>query len=223
MCFLFPSTVYLQTPASKHRLGLTDPELCTRQRRSFFKVAPHVWYEAKWSWLKMSSPFFVQKKGMVWLSFSFWSHGTPPSPRVCSSSPRLRHDLRSRCLVRSKGPTGPRLSAKSPLLLLDNTQCVWLEEETVSTWRLHFSQKVIKTSCKRICFRWRKERLHFLTSDFRTCTEASTHNILAENQQRRWGKRGAFSRMLGCPDVKDAFLQAPQEKPLKWSWEEKNS
>ena len=34
--------------------------------------------------------------------------------------------------------------------LLDNAQCVWLEEETISTWRRYFSQEVgekIKTSC----------------------------------------------------------------------------
>ena len=36
----------------------------------------------------------------------------------------------------------------------------------------------------------------------------------SEEEEAREGE-GAFSQMLGCLDVKDAFLQVPQEKPLK--------
>ena len=38
--------------------------------------------------------------------------------------------------------------------------------------------------------------------------------ISEEEEEAREGA-GAFPQMLGCLDVKDAFLQVPQEKPLK--------
>ena len=90
--------------------------------------------------------------------------------------------------------------------LLDNTQCVCLEEETVSTWRRCFSQEVgekTKTSCKRICFRWRKERWHFLTSNFRTCAEASTHNILAGN--KKWTGNSKYINEIFPPKIQGKF------------------
>ena len=37
---------------------------------------------------------------------------------------------------------------------------------------------------------------------------------ISEEEEAREGA-GAFPQMLGCLDVKDAFLQVPQEKPLK--------
>ena len=37
---------------------------------------------------------------------------------------------------------------------------------------------------------------------------------VSEEEEAREGG-GAFSQMLGCLDVKDAFLQVPHEKPLK--------
>ena len=37
---------------------------------------------------------------------------------------------------------------------------------------------------------------------------------VSEEEEAREGE-GAFSQMLGCFGVKDAFLQVPQEKPLK--------
>ena len=37
---------------------------------------------------------------------------------------------------------------------------------------------------------------------------------VSEKEEAREGE-GAFSQMLGCLDVKDAFLQDPQEKTLK--------
>ena len=37
---------------------------------------------------------------------------------------------------------------------------------------------------------------------------------ISEEEEAREGE-GAFSQVLGCLDVKDAFLQLPQEKPLK--------
>ena len=37
---------------------------------------------------------------------------------------------------------------------------------------------------------------------------------ISEEEEAREGE-GAFSQVLGCFDVKDAFRQVPQEKPLK--------
>ena len=37
---------------------------------------------------------------------------------------------------------------------------------------------------------------------------------ISEEDEAREGE-GAFSQVLGCLGVKDAFLQVPQEKPLK--------
>ena len=38
---------------------------------------------------------------------------------------------------------------------------------------------------------------------------------MKKKRQEREKGEGAFSQVLGCLDVKDAFPQVPQEKPLK--------
>ena len=140
-----------------------------------------------------------RSRRMDWQS-SWWSGGKE-TPRDASARETRRKHKRSQ--------------------LPYNTLCVWLEEETISTWRWYFSHKRWTRRSRLVAREFAlgegKRNYIFLTSDFRTCTEASTHNILAKDQWRRWGKRGRrrFSQVLGCLDVKGAFLQVPQEKRLK--------
>ena len=94
------------------------------------------------------------------------------------------------------------------------------EKETLSPWRWNNKQEVeekIKTSCARILLSL-KERGDI----FPPATSGHVLKLLptmflqrvSEEEEAREGG-GALSQMLGCLDVKDAFWQVPQEKPLK--------
>ena len=90
--------------------------------------------------------------------------------------------MENRFMVTSRVSTNKRqdsVYACSSKKLKGKTPMCLQMQDSQKQWRF---QEKIKTSCARIYFRWRKERLHFLTSDFRTCTETSTHNILAKGQ-----------------------------------------
>ena len=79
---------------------------------------------------------------------------------------------------------------------------------------------------------WLFSRLHLLKSLFFNFISHTTHSaglfsgscspsrrkqptIFLQRVSEEREREGAFSRVLGCPDVKEAFLQVPQEKPSK--------
>ena len=81
-----------------------------------------------------------------------------------------------------------------------------MEKEAFSSGRWNNFREMeekIKTSCKRVCFAEGKR-------------DDISHQWLqvGEEEEAREGE-GAFSQALGCLDVKDAFLQVPQDKPVK--------